>query len=1141
VASSDDALRKRGGEARVPEAGLPEAPPDVVEETAGDPIDNIVPSYGYRMAPMVGIGGSAGAFPGLQAFFEAMPPNSGMTFVVVMHLSPHHASSMAEMIGQWTKMPVKQATDGEKVEADHVYVIPPGKHLIAVDGHLTLTDLDHTHGRRIAVDLFFRSLAETHGPHAAAIVLSGADGDGMLGIKRIKERGGLTIAQDPDEAQHPSMPRTSIDTGMVDWVLKAAEMPQRILDYVAQERKLELPPEDGPAPAAATRAGAGEPEGAFREILVFLRRRTGRDFSYYKRATIVRRISRRMQVNAVDDMGSYLSFLRTHPGEAGALLDDLLISVTNFFRDRDAFAALEARIPKLFQGKTQGDTVRAWCPACATGEEAYSVAMLLVEHARTLDQPPAIQVFGCDLDDEAVRSARAGVFPEAIAADVSEARLRRFFVKEPRGYQVRRELRELVLFATHDLLKDAPFSRLDLVTCRNLLIYLNREAQERAFDVFHFALKPDGLLFLGSSESVDEDSALFRALDKKHRLYVRKAAGRTGLPLPGGPSTLLVRQMESEVAQRHADTLKAPVVVPPVAFSSTAAVPLGAGRPARRGDDERITWGELHLKLVERFGPPSVLVDRDYDIQHVSESAGRFLQVTGGPPTTNLLRLVHPALRLELRALLFRALHSGTPEDALQVPIELDGKRHAVDLRVVPTTELLPDYTLVTFDAREPAQEPDRPAAVPSLPEPLVRQLEKELEQMKRQLRATIGQYEASTEELRASNEELQAMNEELRSATEELETSREELQSINEELTTVNQELKHKVDELGHANSDMHNLMSATAIATLFLDRDMRVMRFTDSAAPIFNLIPADVGRPLANLQHRVDYPQMAADAASVLERLTPIHREVRGEGDTAYLARMLPYRTLDDRIAGVVLAFVDVTERERVKRALHEDLASTERLRVVAEQLASDEGMQGLFDAIVDAAVTVSHADGGTVQLFDAPSGTLRLLAAEGLPREVTERFAVVDASSGTPDGVALHTGRRHYTDYAAGSPGSEASDRWQREAVGLRCSLSTPLVARGGQRIGMLTTYWRAPHEPSDRELRYIDLLARQAADAIERQVALDALRRNVEELRRFNEAAVGRETRMIELKKEVNALAERLGETPRYPLDFEKDTD
>ncbi len=1035
-------------------------------------------------------------------------------------------------------MRVQQAENGQKVEPNHVYVIPPGKHLTAVNGHLRLSPLEHPVGKRVAVDLFFRSLADSHGPHAAAVVLSGADGDGALGVKRIKERGGLTIAQDPDEAEYDGMPRSAIDSGMIDWVLNVEEMPERILDYVAQEARLKLPPEDGPQSATVT--PAAEAESAFRDILVFLRTRTGRDFSYYKRATILRRVSRRMQVNGVEEMGEYLAFLRTHPGEAGALLKDLLISVTNFFRDRDAFEKLEARIPQLFEGKGHGDTVRAWSPACATGEEAYSIAMMLIEHAKTLDVPPAIQVFGCDLDEDAIQAARAGIYPDAIAADVSEARLRRFFVKEHRGYRVRRELREMVLFATHDLLKDAPFSRLDLVSCRNLLIYLNREAQTRALDIFHFALNAGGTLFLGTSESIEEGHALFEVLDKKYRIYGKKAAIRVGLPVPVGPSTLLLRQIQERAAIEHANEKRNAVVFPPAGFSDTANFPLAMRSSRARELVERAPWSELHFKLLERFGPPSVLIDRDYEIQHLSENAGRFLQMTGGPPTMNLLRLAHASLRIELRTLLFRVAQTGEPATTESVPFDGEGENTAVDISVFPAGDLSPDYMLVTFNLRQNAA--TAPAVESTAPESLVQHLEGELEQVRGHLRDTVEQYEASTEELKASNEELQAMNEELRSATEELETGREELQSINEELTTVNQEARNKVEELDHANSDLQNLMSATAIATLFLDRDMRIMRYTDSAAPIFNLIAGDIGRPLSHLQYRIDYPDMPADAARVLEKLTPIVREVEGPDGVSYLARMLPYRTFDDRIAGVVLTFVDITERERTKRDLAEDLAATERLRQVGERVVDDAGMEGLFSDIVDAAIFVTHADAGMVQLLDEDRHILRVLAWKGINRELVDQLADLDVDNQTSCGVALRTGRRTFVDYTADN-GADAEewDRWHREVAGLRCGQSTPLIARSGRTIGIITTYWKAPHSATERELRFLDILARQAADAVEHLQAMEALRAHVDELQRFNQAAVGRETRMIELKKEINELAHRLGESPRYSLDFQQDVD
>ncbi|HSW18666.1 MAG TPA: chemotaxis protein CheB [Ramlibacter sp.] len=881
--------------------------PDHAEAANVGTMQDVVPSKGNGQVPLLCLGGSAGAIPALQAFFRAMPVTGDMAFVVVIHLAPEHESSLAELLARCTPMRVRQVTGRVHVERDTVYVIPPGKTIRTTGNHLAVDPLVAEHGRHVAVDLFLRTLAESHGARAATVILSGMDGDGAIGLKRIKERGGLTIAQDPDEAEHGSMPRSAIATGLVDWVLPVAEMPARIRAYFGIEKILRLPAEDGPHPADA-QSTQGRDEAALRDVLSFLRTRTGRDFSEYKRATIVRRIGRRMQVNAAEDMSAYLACLRTRPGEAMALLQDLLISVTNFFRDADCFQALEPHLESLFRGKGPGDTVRAWVVACATGEEAYSIAMMLSEKARLLEAPPLIQVFATDLDEDAIRAARDGLYPSAIEADVSAERLRRFFVREHRGYRVRREIREMVLFAQHDILRDSPFSRVDLISCRNLLIYLNRSGQQRVFQTFHFALQPQGLLFLGSSESAEDAGPLFGLLDKKHRIFVQRPVPRMALPVPTGPGSLaLALDIPRQI-------LDGPIVAGR-AFQQAAAH--GRALPKQLEDARTTSWGDLHFKLLEALSPPSVLVDAEHDILHLSAHAGRFLQYSGGEPSKNLLRAVHPSLRIELRAALYQAAQSRAPAEVVASAVELQGVSVQVTLRATPAEDLGAEMFLVTFSAQgveEAAQEHGKPVERVR-DDPVARQLDRELERLKAHLRDTVEQYEASTEELKASNEELQAMNEELRSATEELETSREELQSINEELTTVNHELKNKVDELGHANSDMHNLMDATAIATVFLDRDLRVMRYTPSAVTLFNLIPSDVGRPLGDLATRLDYPQLSDDARAVLDKLAPIEREVGLADGNWFLTRILPYRTLDDRIAGVVLSFINITERKRAE----------------------------------------------------------------------------------------------------------------------------------------------------------------------------------------------------------------------------------
>jgi two-component system, chemotaxis family, CheB/CheR fusion protein len=877
--------------------------PERAKEEGAERSDDTPAPAGSQLLPVVGLGASAGGIQALQAFFKAVPERPGMAFVVVLHLASDYESTLPQVLQRVTKMPVRQAAESQTIEADTVYVIPPGKSIECLDGRLVLRDpVPLQRGRHVAVDLFLRTLADTHGPHAAAVVLSGADSDGAIGIKRIKERGGLTVCQDPDEAEHGSMPRASIDTGMVDWVLPVADMPARLTQYFGIEKQLQLPPEEPPAPQHARTEEAHE--ALLRDVLAFLRSRTARDFSVYKRATVLRRIGRRMQVNGVHDLAAYLDCLRTRPGETNALLQDLLISVTNFFRDAECFAALDAELAELVRGKGSGDPIRVWVPACATGEEAYSIAMLLADKARQLDAAPAIQIFATDLDEQAIRAAREGVYPLTIEADVSEERLRRYFARELRGYHVRRELRELVLFAQHDLLKDAPFSRLDLVSCRNLLIYLGRAAQQRVFETVHFSLVTGGRLFLGSSESAEEAAGLFSVVDKKHRIYAARPTARAVLPVPAAPDgagvTLALRQRAPRVP-----------VVAASASEWAASTPAIAGPPRRA-----VSWGEVHLKLLEAIAPPSVLVDADQNILHMSATAGRLMQFGAGEPSMNLLRVVHPALRIDLRAALLQAREGAARGQAETSSVELEGKLVDVAMRVVAAREVGEELYVVTFTAtphgvRERVPEEAAGAA----PEPVARQLERELDRVKGQLRDTVEQYEASTEELKANNEELQAMNEELRSATEELETSREELQSINEELVTVNQELKGKVDELALSNSDLHNLMNATEIATVFLDRNLCITRYTPPAVALFSLIATDVGRPLADLATRLDYPQLSQDANNVLARLVPVEREVGLPDGRWFLARLLPYRTMEDRIAGIVLSFIDITERKQAE----------------------------------------------------------------------------------------------------------------------------------------------------------------------------------------------------------------------------------
>ncbi len=784
--------------------------------TSASAIDRVSVQHDFLV---VGIGASAGGIKALKEFFTAMPSDSGMAFVVILHLSDEHESSLAQILQSHTTMAVTQVTETVKVVPNHVYVIPPAKGLAMVDGHIQLTDQTRPKGKRVPIDMFFRTLADTYGEKGIAVVLSGTGSDGTLGLKRVKETGGIGIAQEPSEAEYDGMPRSAIDTGLVDLVLPVAEMPKRIIGFQENGDKLRLPlPKD-----EIPRTAKGQEPDALHGILALVRIRTGHDFSAYKHATVLRRIARRLQVHGLADLPEYLVFLRQNPDEAGELQQDLLITVTNFFRDGEAFEALEKEvIPQLFAGKTHADTVRVWSVGTATGDEAYSLAILLDEFASHITDAPKIQVFATDINEQAIAAARECFYDDPIIADVSPERLRRYFVKEGNGWRVRKELRDLVLFAPHNILRDPPFSKLDLIVCRNLLIYFNRETQGAVLEIFNFALRHNGFLFLGASESVENSSALFSTVDKKQRIF--KVRPTAQFHIPAMPTSG-----------------KWDVRIPPLPVQTNE-------------QPSPISYGEIHYKLVEQFAPPSVLINGEYEIVHVSEHAGRFLRVVGGEPTRNLLKLIHPALKLDLQGALFEAKKDRFVSESRNVRVEIDGQEALVNItiRLIQPPETADGFYLVIFDESKTAAAPEEAGQQPQTiagrdaMDNVVRQLEHDLQLNRERLRTTVEYGEISTEELKASNEELQAMNEELRSASEELETGKEELQSLNEELLTVNVELKDRIEQLNNANSDLQNIVQSTDIGTIFLDRTLRVKRYTPRVIDLFNIIPSDIGRPL-------------------------------------------------------------------------------------------------------------------------------------------------------------------------------------------------------------------------------------------------------------------------------------------------------
>lgn len=969
--------------------------------------------------PVVGIGASAGGLKALLTFFEQMPSDCGMAFVVIMHLSPKHESNADKILQNVTRMRVLQVQQPVPIERNNIYVIPPAMDLSMSDGYLRLLKSTRERGPQVAIDLFFRTLADVHHTHAIGIVLSGSGADGSVGLARIKEQGGVTLAQSPEDAEYDSMPLNAIETGMVDIVLPVAEMPQRLVELGRNMVELltQRPPipspgdveqDQGDLESERAHTQSKPNELALREILAALRSRTGHDFRHYKQATVLRRIERRMQVNALRDMPSYAKYLQNHPDETPNLLADMLIGVTNFFRDREAFEALERDIvPALYEEKAQAEdkSLRIWSAACSTGEEAYSLGMLFSDYAQIRphhDDEVHLQLFATDIDDRSLEAARTGVYPEAIITDVPPMRLRQYFVKEQNHYRMQKELRERILFARHNILRDPPFSRLDLISCRNLMIYLDRDIQIEVLRMFHFALNAGGYLFLGSSETADACSQLFEPVDKKNRIYRAKNVG-SGL--------------------RRAPT--APF------HSLTATGPLSqsqTSQPHRR--NRKFSFADVHQRALEQYAPPSVIVNHDAEIVHMSDRAGNFLRYVGGEPSLNLTILVHPQLRLELRTALYQATHTGKSVEARRVRLERDGRQYYVNMVVRPfrDNEAGSEYMLVIFDEVEDCMDGNT-LANPTTKDSVLTQLEAELQQTKEQLQVTMEHSETSTEELRASNEELQAINEELRSATEELETSKEELQSINEELTTVNFELKTKVDETSKINDDLQNLIASTDIATLFVDRTMRIKWFTPRAQDIFNVIGNDAGRSLLDITHRLDYPQLHQDATEAFESLHLVEREISNlDRSRWYLARLLPYRTLDDRIQGAVLTFIDITDRRRAE----------EQVR------AGEAHMKQLAQSTKGYAIITLDCDGIITTWNRGAENIFGYAEKEVLGQNIRLIYTEADRSLGVPEAERQR----------ALEQGQAADERWHLRRDGTQCFFSglvNPLVDGRGKVTG------------------------------------------------------------------------------------------
>ncbi len=828
--------------------------------------------------PVVAIGASAGGLDAFRTLLGALPVRSGMAFVLVQHLDPNHASMMVELLSRHTAIPVLAAREGMPLEPDHVYMIPPGRFLAARNGVLRLTRPRPGQAVRLPFDVLLQSLARGFGERAVCIILSGTGTDGSIGARAIKEAGGLVIAQDPEEAEYDGMPRGAIATGAVDLVLPLAKVPEALAKY-GGHRYVKA----GKSEAAAVA------EGGAAQIIDLLRKKTSHDFALYKEGTLGRRIERRMAMAGIENSGRYLERLIKDPVELQRLADDLFINVTRFFRDAEAFGLLAEKIvPELVRAQPPGRSIRVWVAGCSTGEEAYSIAMLFLEEIAASQRNVKLQIFATDVDADAVASAREGHYLRSIEADVSSARLARFFTKEDQGYRVSRELRAAIVFSVHDLVADAPFSRLDLVSCRNLLIYLRLEVQQKVLSLFHFVLREGGILFLGASETVGAASDHFKPISKKLRLYRhigRGLPGEVDLPLGYGEA---VRSLWLS--------------------------------PARPATAPRVSVSDLAQRLlVESYAPASVLVNRKRQGLYYFGPIDRYLKVPTGEASLDLLAAAREGLRPAIRTAFEKASQGRERVVAIAGRVKRNGGSAVVNVSAQPVKSDGEELVLFSFvDVPNQAQKPEA-TAEPSTDASQTARLEQELDAARKELEGAIHDRELAEEETRAINEEAMSVNEEFQATNEELETSKEELQSLNEELTALNSQLQETLDQHQAVANDLENILNSADIATLFLDEKLNIRFFTPAAKALFSVIATDIGRPLSDMAHHFADGNLLADARTVLATLVPLAREIEAENGAWYTCRILPYRTKDNRIEGVVITFANITARKQAEDALN------------------------------------------------------------------------------------------------------------------------------------------------------------------------------------------------------------------------------
>jgi two-component system CheB/CheR fusion protein len=908
--------------------------------------------------PIVGIGASAGGLAAFEAFFSAMPldKDPNMAFVLVQHLAPDHKSILTDLIRRYTRMQVFEVEDGMVVKPNCAYIIPPNRDMAFLNGALHLIEPLAPRGQRLPIDFFFRSLAADQHEKAICIVLSGTGSDGTQGVRAIKGEGGMVMVQNPASTEFDGMPRSALSTGMVDYELPPAEMPAQLIAYTIHAF--------GKPPLKISNAKPKE-ENCIQKIFILLRAQTGHDFSLYKPSTINRRIDRRMAVNQIITLEEYCKFLQKAPQEIELLFHDLLIGVTNFFRDPEVYQLLEEKvIPKLFFGKTINSTIRIWVPGCSTGEEAYSIAILVTEHMERIKKDYHVQIFATDIDNASIATARAGLYPSGIAADMTEERLQRFFNlkpsrsdSSPATYQIHKKIRDIIVFSEQNIIKDPPFSKLDMISCRNLLIYLSTDLQKKLIPLFHYALNSKGFLLLGTSESVGDFTPLFAPIDRKSKIYLRKDT-------IGSQKTVLN-----------------PFIPPTLTFDASVSSIL-----ERKIIPKKTSLKELtEQMLLSQIAPAGVLVNPQGDILYLHGRSGMYLEPTQGECTVNnVLKMAREGLRRDLSVGLHKAIRTKQIQKHLGLRVKTNGDFTSVNLTIIPmednSDEIInnPLYLIVLEEVLSPT-EPDRD--VPSDVNEQISKLKKELKAKEEYLQTANEELESSNEELKSSNEEMQSVNEELQSTNEELETSKEELQSVNEELATVNAELQTKVSDLSRANNDMNNLLAGTGIGTIFVDNNLQILRFTPPTYKIVNLILSDLGRPLAHIMSNlVGYDRLIADVQEVLDTLIPKELEVQTKDGQYYTMRIQPYRTQDNVIEGVVITFVDITEMKETR----------EQLRKANDLLRLAVVVRDAYDAI-----TVQDLNGriiawnpGAVRMYGwSEVEALQMNVKDRIPQELRE----------------------------------------------------------------------------------------------------------------------------------------------------------